>query len=116
MRYLASFRRIVEYAEAKYERDHKNEIAMESIIPPAEYAEIMRHTACVLDMDRSSQSGITPRVIWALAMGKKIIPTNRNLLRAPFYTPEQIFIIDRESPVIDIDFIKDNRTFSIHPD
>lgn len=115
-RYMANFRRIVEYAEAKYERERKNEIAMEGVIPPVEYAEIMRHTACVLDTDRGSQSGITPRVIWALAMGKKIISTNRNLLRAPFYSPEQIFIIDRESPVIDIDFIKDNRTFSIHPE
>lgn len=116
MRYMASFRRIVEYAEAKYERDRKNEIAMEDIIPPAEYAEIMHHTTCVLDTDRGTQSGTTPRVIWALAMGKKIISTNRNLLRAPFYSPEQISIIDRENPVIDIDFIKDNRTFSIHPE
>ncbi|MEQ2516492.1 hypothetical protein AAAU12_08295 [Bacteroides zhangwenhongii] len=116
MRYMASFRRIVEYAEAKYERDRKNEIAMEGVIPPAEYTEIMRHTVCVLDTDRGTQSGITPRVIWALAMGKKIISTNRNLLRAPFYSSEQISIIDRETPIIDIDFIKDNRTFSIHPE
>ena len=70
----------------------------------------------MLDTDRDTQSGTTPRVIWALGVGKKIITTNRNLLRASFDSPEQISIIDRESPVIDIDFIKDNRTFSIHPE
>lgn len=116
LKYMAGFREMVQKAELRYEQSCKNEIAMKEIIPPNEYTEIMRNSRCVLDTDRDTQTGITPRVIWALAMGKKIISTNRNLLLAPFYNPEQISIIDRNNPIIDIDFIKDDKVFSIHPE
>lgn len=66
---------------------------------------------CVLDTDREIQTGITPRVIWALALGKKIISTNENLQRMPFFNKNQIRIIDRLNPVIDVDFVKEKCFF-----
>lgn len=46
---------------------------------------------------------------------KKIISTNRNFLNAPFYNSEQIRIIDRDNPILDIDFIKNDKQFDMHP-
>jgi len=67
----------------------------------------MINSTCILDTDRPTQTGTTPRVIWALALGKKIVSTNTNLLRLPFYDDKQIKIIDRSNPIIDIDFINE---------
>lgn len=65
---------------------------------------IISESSCILDTDRESQTGTTPRVIWALASGKKILSTNKNLIKMPFYNEKQIHIIDRNTPIVDIDF------------
>lgn len=65
----------------------------------------MLQSRCILDTDRESQSGTTPRLIWALAMGKKVITTNKNITRMSFYDKEKILIIDRRNPVLDMNFI-----------
>lgn len=66
---------------------------------------IISESEIILDTDRESQTGTTPRVIWALAKRKKVISTNKNLKKMPFYSPEQISIIDRHSPKIDERFL-----------
>lgn len=72
---------------------------------------IMLKSKCILDTDRESQTGTTPRVIWALALGKKIISTNTNLKKMPFFDEKQIMIIDRINPQININFIKEDIKF-----
>lgn len=62
-------------------------------------------SSCIVDTDRETQTGTTPRVIWALAYGKKIISTNDNLKRMPFYNKNQIMIISRKNPLLDREFI-----------
>lgn len=74
-------------------------------LPFEETIDIMQRSECILDTDRPTQSGTTPRVIWALALGKKIISTNTNLKRMPFFDNNQIALIDRDTPIIDFDFI-----------
>ena len=74
---------------------------------------IIDESRCILDTDRPTQTGATQRVIWALARGKKIISTNINLKNMPYYRKEQIVFIDRENPVLNIDFIKKESTFDI---
>lgn len=76
---------------------------------------IMSQSNCILDTDRASQTGTTPRLIWALAMGKKIITTNTNIVKMPFYSKEQFLIIDRDNPVLDIDFVLKPFKGEIHP-
>lgn len=75
-------------------------------IPVDETLRIMIQSECILDTDRESQSGTTPRLIWALAMGKKVITTNINIKRMPFYNPAMVSIIDRNNPVIDQTFLE----------
>lgn len=70
-----------------------------------EVNEVMSQSQIVIDTDRSTQTGTTPRLIWALAMGKKVITTNSNVKRMPFYNPQQILVVDRHNPSIDEDFL-----------
>lgn len=74
---------------------------------------LIDESSCVLDTDMPVQVGATERVIWALARGKKIVSTNYNLKKMPFYNSEQFRFIDRENPVLDIDFIKDATKFPV---
>lgn len=81
------------------------------LLPVETVEEIISESACILDTDRDSQTGTTPRVIWALALGKKIISTNQNLRKMPFYNDKQFCIIDRNNPIVDSAFILDKVSF-----
>lgn len=82
---------------------------------PAQVNDIISASECILDTSRDGQGGTTPRFIWALAQGKKIITTNSYISQMPFFRPEQIQIVDVEKPVIDTKFILHNNTFDVHP-
>jgi hypothetical protein len=85
----------------------------EDIIPVDQILSYIDQTECILDTDMPVQTGATERVIWALARGKKIISTNYNLKRLPFFDDRQIKFIDRKNPVIDIDFLVSKNEFPI---
>ena len=76
---------------------------------------IISLSKCVLDTDRPSQSGLTSRFMWAIGQGKKIITTNSSIKKMPFYDENSILVVDRNSPVIDIDFIKKENKREPHP-
>lgn len=80
-------------------------------IPTSDVMKTIMQSKCVLDTDRGIQTGTTPRLIWALAYGKKIITTNSSIHNTPFYTEQQIQIIDRNNPIVDVSFLKDNVIF-----
>lgn len=86
----------------------QNDIIIHAPIPTDKVQQIMLQSKCILDTDRETQSGTTPRLIWALAMGKKIITTNRNVVRMPFYDKELISIVDRNNPKVDKSFVEKN--------
>lgn len=90
----------------------KSEIIIHNPIPIKEVLKIMIQSECILDTDRASQSGTTPRLIWALAMGKKVITTNQNATRLPFFDAKQILIIDRKNPIIDKSFLEKDIKFN----
>lgn len=78
-----------------------------------ETEKIIASSNCILDTDRDSQFGTTPRMIWALASGKKIVTTNNNVKQFPFYNEKQIRIINRWEPEIDWDFVKKVESFPV---
>lgn len=80
-----------------------------------EVVRIIDESACVLDTDMPIQVGATERVIWALARGKKVLSTNTQLKKMPFYNRDQIHFIDRLNPVLDIEFITSKGEFPINP-
>lgn len=83
----------------------EDEIIINHAIPLMDVQNIIMESECVLDTDRASQTGTTPRLIWALAMGKKVITTNLNIKRMPLYHPDRISFIDRNNPVLDNKFL-----------
>lgn len=93
----------------------ENDIIIHRAINIQECNDIIRKSKCILDTDRESQTGTTPRLIWALAMNKIIITTNQYIKHMPFYNPQNILIIDRDNPQIDLDFLKSKSIQTIHP-
>ena len=61
---------------------------------------IFENSKAILDIEHPGQIGFTMRTFEALAAGKKLITTNKNISKADFYNPHNILIIDRVNPVI----------------
>ncbi|MEG6585028.1 hypothetical protein [Dendrosporobacter sp. 1207_IL3150] len=59
----------------------------------------------VLDIQHPKQSGLTMRTIEMLGMRKKLITTNPNIKDYDFFNPNNILLVDRESPKIECSFI-----------
>lgn len=69
---------------------------------------------CILDIQYEYQAGISQQSMLAIALGKKIITTNQHFKDTIFYS-DQIFIIDRNKPMIPIDFINNEIQVNINP-
>jgi len=67
--------------------------------------EILNETKCVIDINSSSQEGLTIRTFEALTLNKKLITTNNNIVLEEFYNEKNILVINRENPYIPNDFI-----------
>ncbi|AMW77524.1 lipopolysaccharide biosynthesis protein [Acinetobacter sp. TGL-Y2] len=60
----------------------------------------------ILDISHPYQSGLTMRTFEAIGAGKKLITTNVNIKKYPFYNENNIFLIDRHNIQLDINFFK----------
>ncbi len=58
----------------------------------------------VLDISHPGQSGLTMRTFETIGAGKKLITTNKNIEKYPFYNPKNIFLIDRGNLSLDKGF------------
>lgn len=58
----------------------------------------------ILDVNIDN-AGCAYRIIKALSMGNKVITTNPYIKYESFYCPENILIIDKDNPIIDMEFI-----------
>lgn len=65
-----------------------------------EYRNLLSQSKCVLDDQRDCQTGLSARFIWSLALGKYIYTTNSRALSYGFVNPQQVVIINKETPVI----------------
>lgn len=68
-------------------------------------AEILKRSKVVIDMPYVGQKGLSIRSIEALASEAKLITTNFSIKKYDFYNPCNIYIIDRENPLVDKEFI-----------
>lgn len=67
----------------------------------------------ILDLPLPEQVGYTHRVIEALANGKKIITTNKNICKEPFFNLDQVRIIDPENLLMDFNWIKERSFYTV---
>ncbi|MCK2084366.1 lipopolysaccharide biosynthesis protein [Aeromonas sp. 3925] len=70
-----------------------------------EIISVLADTKVVIDIEHPNQNGLTMRTIEMVGMQKKLITTNRNVMEYDFYNPNNILVVDRENPHIDISFM-----------
>lgn len=71
-----------------------------------EIRQITDHTRIVLDLELTSQSGLTMRTIETHGMRKKLITTNQHIKEYDFYNENNILVVDRKHPDIPRSFIE----------
>ena len=78
--------------------DEKKSVAQRlPLLSYQEYLEYLSVSDAVLDVLQDGQEGMTLRVMEALFLKKKLITTQKNLLKADFYHPDNIFIIGMDN-------------------
>lgn len=70
-----------------------------------EIISLFKKTKIILDIQHPKQTGLTMRCIEVLGARKKMITTNESIKDYDFYHPNNIYVIDRNNPVIDNDFL-----------
>lgn len=61
----------------------------------------------ILDINHPNQKGLTMRTFEALGARRKLITTNKEVSKYPFYNEKNILIIDRDQINLNLDFFKD---------
>lgn len=62
-----------------------------------EIVELYKKSKVILDINHPGQKGLTMRTFESLGAGKKLITTNQEIKKYPFYNPNNILVIDREN-------------------
>lgn len=73
-------------------------------LSPQKVNKIENESKCILDINLKN-AGVSYRIIRALSQGKKVITTNEHIINEDFYCTENISIIDKINPIIDINFL-----------
>ncbi len=71
-----------------------------------EIASIVAQTNVIVDIESPGQKGLTMRTIEMIGLKKKLVTTNNDIVNYDFYNPNNIVVVDRESPNISDSFIK----------
>ncbi len=87
----------------QYRKAVRNDFRFE-LVPYQEFLNSLIRSKAVLDVNNSIQDGLTMRTFETLGNGKKLITTNRNILKEEIYNPNNIALIDPTNIDISIDF------------
>jgi hypothetical protein len=68
--------------------------------------QLIARARIAIDIERSVQAGFTMRTIEMIGSNRKIVTTNPNVLKADFYRPNNIAVIDRLRPVVSEAFLE----------
>ena len=74
-------------------------------MPFAEAYKIYSESKCVMDIESSSQNGLTMRTIEMIGLRKKLITTNKDIVNYDFYNQNNILVVDRKNFVLDFSFL-----------
>lgn len=76
------------------------------MMPLEKLYRIYADSKCVIDVENASQHGLTMRSMEILGLRKKFITTNKDIINYDFYNPNNILVLDRKNPVIDMSFFQ----------
>lgn len=74
-------------------------------MPRSEVKLVFGRSKGFLDIEHERQSGLTIRTFEALGSRKKLVTTNARIREFDFYSPDNIQVIDRRNPRIDLDLL-----------
>lgn len=89
--------------DSSFKKFNYNKIAFSSL-KHKEILDLYKESKVVLDINHPNQRGLTMRVFEALGSGKKLITTNLDIKRYPFYNENNIYVIDRNDIYLDYHF------------
>ncbi len=75
-------------------------------IPATETIRGYRNTKAILELMRAGQTGLSFRFFEAMALEKKIITNNREIINYDFYTPENILILENDFSNLNKEFFE----------
>lgn len=87
-------------------KNHNEKLITNKRMAYRETLEMTKKSRVILDLPHENQRGLTLRVFEALATETKIITTNDDILNYDFYHPENILVIEKNTPRISVDFFK----------
>lgn len=73
--------------------EYSLDMVMHQSIQPEKFRQYIANSKVVIDTSNPHQDGLTPRFMWALGEGKKIVTNNIYVKEYPFYNPKQFFIV-----------------------
>ncbi|SNR49479.1 hypothetical protein [Flavobacterium sp. ov086] len=86
-------------------KNNKRFLIFKPISAATNFANIL-NSKVVLDIAHPFQTGLTMRTIELVGAQRKIITTNQDIKAYDFYNPNNIFIIDRNDPVLEKSFFQ----------
>lgn len=89
-------------------RKYISELITDEKLSPSDFRILIYKSRCIIDTYNTFQEGMTPRFMWALGAGCKIITTNKNCKNYPFYSPEYIYVIESNTTHIPKEFLTTN--------
>ena len=99
---LFNFKKFTDKNFVKFDRD---KISFSSLTH-SEIIDIYRKSKAVLDINHPGQSGLTMRTFETLGSGRKLVTTNEDIRSYPFFNTNNIFVIDRQNPTLQVDFFR----------
>lgn len=96
---------IRKFTDIKYANYHVGDF---KFIPLSQQqvADIVANSTAVLDIEHHKQRGLTMRTFEVLSAGRKLITTNPEIKKYDLYHPENVLVIDRNMPLVDVEFFK----------
>jgi hypothetical protein len=83
----------------------EEDLVTHQTLTPSEFRNLIFQSKCIIDTYNSFQEGMTPRFMWALGAGCKIITTNAACRTYPFYSDDYIFVVDENHRQISKEFL-----------
>lgn len=74
------------------------------MLPLTEAYSMYGKAKCVMDIESSTQTGLTMRTIEMIGLRKKFVTTNKDIVNYDFYNENNVMVVDRNSFKIDKDF------------
>lgn len=74
----------------------------------SEMVDFYKQSKVVLDINHPYQTGLTMRTFEAIGANKKLITTNSEIKKYPFYNENNFYIIDRENLIVDKSFFEND--------